>query len=410
MRRRKKTRSLLGIILEKTLNIVKQCENLTNEAIILCAAGVVFVFVFAFAIWRITLSDPCDGSNIYHSLCQQYQAGEIAGRLCYTMCLEQEDLFSYCLDDDGNTKTFLYDQSIVRVNYTLISHGDPDLSLQEGTTVLELRERMNVYLLQTQGHSSIDLLLRLLEFSDFNHDEKISLGEAQSIWQLIHIPEFLYYFIFQKSLVFPHLNATCGSMYAFQYTPHINLFDKTKTSWFKKVFTNSYKWNLPAWPRRAKLSVGLLEFVMDIYEEYDNRYLMCDIGPDQFGYTKNHDLLVADVSGIVSMKKVEWYLRNLTCGSDSQCMYSKQCFSQCDVDAGQCSGKVVRPGLWFVCDMLQDYILFDAPRYLYFDLKRLLNRCASLDARRDGIDIEHAILQEDFKSVLWNEIVNSPLI
>ena len=149
---------------------------------------------------------------------------------------------------------------------------------------------------------------------------------------------------------------------------------------------------------------------MDIYEEYNNRYLMCDIGPDQFGYTKNHDLLVSDVSGIISVDKVEKYLKNITCDSDSHCAFSKQCFSQCDVGSRRCGGTVVRPGLWFVCDMLQDYILFDAPRYLYFDLKRLLYRCAELDARHDGIDMEHAILQEDLKSVLWNEIVNSPLI
>ena len=81
-------------------------------------------------------------------------------------------------------QTFLYDKSVVRVNSTLVTYGDPDLRLQEGTTVEQLREKMDVYLRQTHGHSSIDLLLKLIEFSDFNHDEKV--GQLFSIISIIN--------------------------------------------------------------------------------------------------------------------------------------------------------------------------------------------------------------------------------
>ena len=73
-------------------------------------------------------------------------------------------------------------------------------------------------------------------------------------------------------------------------------------------------------------------------------------------------------------------------------------------------------GRWYDPDsglfvISQDYILFDAPRYLYFDLKRLLYRCAELDARHDGIDMEHAILQEEpeISTVEWDSEQSSHL-
>lgn len=109
---------------------------------------------------------------------------------------------------------------------------------------------------------------------------------------------------------------------------------------------------------------------------------------------------------LLSSQQIHNKLSNITCQYAHDCTLTQQCQTVCDFSSRQCSGKVTRPTLAFVCDIMEDYLLFDAPKALKITLSRLIHRCQSLSVYTQMLDLVHSIIVLDLKNVLWNYIQN----
>ncbi|PVD22324.1 hypothetical protein C0Q70_18134 [Pomacea canaliculata] len=371
-------------------------ETKKNAVAVAVTCGLVFLLVY---LWQ----DPCDGRKILANLCEEYKKGEVAGRLCYKFCYDQSIYLSYC-HEDGPRKSFMWEKMMMRVPTSLLPDHH-EMTLHEGMSLTEFEGLLLDFLRSHLGpHDFSDLMFRMKLFADFNDDEKLSLGEVQSLWRLIHIREFLVLFIFQGSAVFPEINGTCGSLFGFNFPQVSSIFTKEVSPILKLVSKNAFRWSFPSWEERARVAVGVLDLIFDIYEENHVRFVMCDLQPSIIGHTENYEAQVTDAGRILSSVMLESELSNRTCSHDNQCQYSESCTTMCDTKKQKCSGETIKPTIWQACQLIKDYLLFDAPDNIQPTLEKLLYNCMRLVIYGQSIDMSHTILVTDLKTVLWDHI------
>lgn len=76
--------------------------------------------------------------------------------------------------------------------------------------------------------------------------------------------------LLQDNTAIPHLNGSCGSISVWHYL-HLNegstLYTRA-TPWPFSIFaSNTYRWTLPSWTRRAKVMLSLVELAEELYEK-----------------------------------------------------------------------------------------------------------------------------------------------
>ena len=184
-----------------------------------------------------------------------------------------------------------------------------------------------------------------------------------------------------------------------------SLYNKGKFP-FHLLSSTSYHWFLPSWEHRAKVAVGILDLMFDIYEDNHIKFFMCDIQPAAIGHSETYEALVTDARDIMSSAMLANALENRTCTHDHHCHYSRYCTTMCDAQRQRCTGEVTKPTLWQACHLLEEYILFDTPSKMKPILERLLHRCSHLIIYGQSIDMSHVILITDLKTILWDHIKN----
>ena len=233
---------------------------------------------------------------------------------------------------------------------------------------------------------------------------QLTYGEARSLWSLIQHREFLLLLLFKDNDAFPRINGTCGSVYAVEHVPNDRLYNVKSNNWLSYFLSDAYHWQFPAWKQRAKMSIGMIELIMDIFEKNDVNFYMCNIFPNSFGYTVTYDLKLMDVLSVVPKFHLKLEMSNKSCTDDKDCEFSPACQTQCFLEIGKCSSDLTLPNLKIVCDLLMDYLLYGAPEHISTDLERLLRRCQRLDNRRLGAQMEHALLLNDLRLFIWAQI------
>ncbi|KAL5011417.1 hypothetical protein ScPMuIL_009968 [Solemya velum] len=410
-------------------SLTSLCENvkscLADEYVVCGSLSVgIVTFLSILVVWLL-LRDPCQQTKITESLCQQYHEGAIAGSWCYDICVDRSIKLVHCLQQEPDVTTFFWNKAVIKVTGDLLE-DDPkseskavsskNMVLKEGLTVSAFKLLIQDYLNQKLGHVNHTTVCdQLIEFADFNQDGKLSLGEATSVWQLLQIHEFFLLFLFQGSYAFPILNGTCGSLYAMEYVDVHGLYQNQPTSLINKVFSNSYRWSLPHWTKRANIGIGLLEYSAAILEEADTRFFMCDFGPMNFGYTSNYELKVISVRNIMSESMLEYFMKSRNCLSDYECSYGNSCIAVCNRQTNRCTGEMKQPFLVGICELMKEYLLHDAPRRIRPELGLLLSKCVHLKDR--GLDtesymgdlvshhiIKHNLILNELKLLLWKEI------
>lgn len=230
----------------------------------------------------------------------------------------------------------------------------------------------------------------------------MTLAEAKSIWALLQNNEFFISMVFSDREYLPQFKGFCGDLYAMEYHPRTYIYKKEPDSYVAMLFPEHYKWQYPAWDHRAKVMIGLLEFTMDAYQHgSDGTYFMCSLHEENIGYNLQYDLKISDMSQILSQQELSSYLSELTCKTDDGCRYSHNCESRCDLATNKCSADISKPTLHHVCKIMQEYLIKSVPSRVQGELQSLLLRCDNLDTRSD---VEHSLLLNDLKSLLWKQI------
>ena len=233
----------------------------------------------------------------------------------------------------------------------------------------------------------------------------MSLAEAKSIWALLKHNEFFMSVMLRHIQHVPPLGGFCGDMYAVQVVNHTPLYVRPSGGWFGGFATAIRQWHQPSWTVRGKIAVGLLEFISEIYHHRSNGMVyICDASENSFGYTNSHDLMVTNLNALRPRRELELLLEHQTCRSDMDCRYLNDCILRCDTNLNSCTADLVRPNLYRVCQLISEYLKPSVPRAIRAEFYLLLDRCNNLNATLPHSEMDHALISNDLRSLLWRYV------
>lgn len=256
------------------------------------------------------------------------------------------------------------------------------------------------------------LVDRVITLADVNQDGKVSLAEAKSIWALLQINEFLLMVALQEKEHTPKLLGFCGDLYVTERVGHSSLYRLEVPSYLQALVPEALSsslnhWLAPAWPRRARITIGLLEFVEEVFHGSYGSFLICDASPHHVGYNSKYDCKMANLRSVASEAVVRGFLRGRRCETNADCTYGRDCTATCDRLVKQCNTEVVQPNLAKVCVLLQDFLLFGAPSDLRGDLEKQLRTCVTLSGLASQMEVHHSLVLNNLKTLLWKKISNT---
>ncbi|KAB0392265.1 hypothetical protein E2I00_006833, partial [Balaenoptera physalus] len=167
------------------------------------------------------------------------------------------------------------------------------------------------------------------------------------------------------------------------------------------------QWLGPAWPWRAKIAIGLLEFVEELFHGAYGTFYMCETTLANVGYTAKYDFRMADLQQVAPEAAVRRFLRGRHCEHSADCTYGRDCRAPCDTLLRQCKGDLVQPNLAKVCELLRDYLLPGAPAGLRAELGKQLRTCTTLSGLASQVEAHHSLVLSHLRSLLWKQISNT---
>ncbi|KAL7853379.1 hypothetical protein AOLI_G00202230 [Acnodon oligacanthus] len=372
-------------------------------------------------------SELCRGHVCTMLICEHYRRGIISGSVCKSLCEEKTLTLQRCLSTSPAHQVYsaVWREKAVIVKCgiedALRGDGGPnslpkrDASLYDkptrGTSMDEFREMLHSFLKDSLGEqpSLGSLVSRVVSLADVNSDGKVSLAEAKSVWALLQIDEFVPMLALQDKEHAPRLLGFCGHLYATERVANGALFRLDVPPWLQPLVPEALssalnRWLAPAWPRRARITIGLLEFVEEVFHGAYGSFYMCDASPSRVGYNANYDCKIADLGSVASEAAVRAFLRGRTCQTNADCTFGRDCTATCDRLAKQCNTEVVQPNLAKVCALLRDFLLFGAPADLLDDLDRQLRTCVTLSGLASQMEVHHSLVLNNLKTLLWKKI------
>ncbi|XP_076140935.1 divergent protein kinase domain 1B [Alosa pseudoharengus] len=375
-------------------------------------------------------SELCRGHVCHMVICDHYRRGIIAGSACKALCEERTLNLQRCLSTSSTHQVYngMWKEKavVIKCGIEEAAGGEgvpgsalrPESSLFDkparGTSMDEFREMLHSFLKDSLGEqaSLSTLVARVVTLADVNQDGKVSLAEAKSVWALLQVPELLVLLALAGREHTPRLLGFCGHLYVTERVAHGALWRLEVPPALQPVVPEAVgvalnRWLAPAWPRRARISIGLLEFVEDAFHGAYGSFLMCDSGPARVGYSQQYDCKMADLRGVASEAAVRGHLRGRPCQTNADCTYGRDCTATCDRLARQCNTEVVQPNLAKVCALLQGFLLFGAPADLHADLDKQLRTCVTLSGLASQMEVHHSLVLNNLKTLLWKKISNT---
>uniref|UniRef100_A0A147A5V7 Divergent protein kinase domain 1B n=1 Tax=Fundulus heteroclitus TaxID=8078 RepID=A0A147A5V7_FUNHE len=375
-------------------------------------------------------AELCRGHVCQMVICDHYRRGIISGSSCKALCDQKTLTLHRCMSTSSTHQVYigLWKDRPVVIKCGIEDPGNmdgvpdtlprPEMSLFDkptrGTSMDEFKEMLHSFLKANLGEQpSLSALVdRVITLADVNQDGKVSLAEAKSIWALLHINEFLLMVALQEKEHTPKLLGFCGDLYVTERVIHSSLYGLEVPQQLKAVIPEALAsslnhWLAPSWPRRARITIGLLEFVEEVFHGSYGSFLICDASPHHVGYNTKYDCKMANLRSVASEAMVRAFLKGRRCESNADCTYGRDCTATCDRLVRQCNTEVVQPNLAKVCMLLQDYLLFGAPSDLRGDLEKQLRTCVTLSGLASQMEVHHSLVLNNLKTLLWKKISNT---
>lgn len=344
--------------------------------------------------------------HITNRVCEQYKEGVISGKLCDNLCILRDiSLGSFVIQPNGHRTVDLGETFVRLPYYYFLEENLPMYGTPEQGTRLEQFQRMVDGFLQAKldigDHSKLrDYIINL---ADVNNDAKLSLAEAKTIWSLLQQNEFFIAIIFHTESHIPSVVDFCGAIFRTEYVKYTKLYEPDDAAMHRRWF---HLHRFPKWSARAKVVLGLLEFTMEAYQHgADGSFYMCSINNTNVGFTDAYDVKLLDTSKLLSHQDLKAFVGGKNCATNADCAYTLHCTTKCDMRSHTCTTELERPNLHLVCRIVQPYILKNAPLDLHGSLLRILTRCSELSAYLTGVELQHSLVLNDFKSLLWKAIM-----
>ncbi|XP_014666533.1 PREDICTED: protein FAM69A-like [Priapulus caudatus] len=379
----------------------------------------VIVIWLAWNVLQFALYDPCHKTEVIDDICKNYKRGEITGTFCYELCESETVDIGQCDIHSNHHVEFLY-QSYFEVDRTrYVYHMEKwSFSIIKSyvilPSVITYRE-FELYLkefaedvLGPGEHSA--LVDRLLAMADINHDAKISLAEAQTIWLLIHTGDFFLRVVLRGSSVVATIQGFCGGLYAYEDVPIRSLYSMwviMSRLWPSRYYNKMFPYRLPSWQARAKHVVALLEFADQLTS--DDRYgsfYVCNVGRSKFGFTLKDELRITDMSQVISKHALERQVSGMPCETDSECSFGDTCVVTCDSNTHTCRADVALPPLSQICRLVKPYIMLSCPTDIAHQVELLLYRCSVMRNENASpiLELEANIVRQELFALLWDKL------
>nr|XP_048308708.1 divergent protein kinase domain 1B isoform X1 [Myodes glareolus] len=374
-------------------------------------------------------SELCRGHICQVVICDQYRKGIISGSVCQDLCELQKVEWRTCLSSAPGQQVYsgLWQDKEVTIKCgieeALNSKDWPDAVLRRelvlfdkptrGTSIKEFREMILSFLKANLGDlpSLPALVDQILLMADFNKDSRVSLAEAKSVWALLQRNEFLLLLSLQEKEHASRLLGYCGDLYLTEGTPYAwhgaVLLPALRPLLPSVLHRALQQWFGPAWPWRAKIAIGLLEFVEELFHGSYGTFYMCETTLANVGYTATYDFKMADLQQVAPEATVRRFLQGRHCEQSSDCIYGRDCRAPCDRLMRQCKGDLIQPNLAKVCELLRDYLLPGAPADLREELSKQLRTCTTLSGLASQVEAHHSLVLSHLKTLLWREISNT---
>uniref|UniRef100_UPI0037E899C8 divergent protein kinase domain 1B n=1 Tax=Semicossyphus pulcher TaxID=241346 RepID=UPI0037E899C8 len=375
-------------------------------------------------------SELCRGHVCHMVICDHYRRGIISGSSCKALCDQRTLTLQRCMSTSSTYQVYsgLWKERPVVIKCGIEDpvkiEGAPDSVLRQemtlfdkptrGTSMDEFKEMLHSFLKANLGEqpSLSTLVDRVITLADVNQDGKVSLAEAKSIWALLQINEFLLMVALQEKEHTAKLLGFCGDLYVTERVGHSSLYRLEIPHYLQALVPEALSsslnhWLAPSWPRRARITIGLLEFVEEVFHGSYGSFLICDASPRHVGYNTKYDCKMANLRSVASEAVVRGYLRGRRCETNADCTYGQDCTATCDRLVKQCNTEVVQPNLAKVCVLLQDYLLFGAPSDLRGDLEKQLRTCVTLSGLASQMEVHHSLVLNNLKTLLWKKISNT---
>uniref|UniRef100_H3BHS2 Divergent protein kinase domain 1B n=2 Tax=Latimeria chalumnae TaxID=7897 RepID=H3BHS2_LATCH len=375
-------------------------------------------------------SELCRGHVCQMIICDRYKKGIISGSACQDLCEESTLVFQHCLSSSPTHQVYggLWKEKEViikcGIEEAFRSDGNPDSAPRgdlvlfdkptRGTSMDEFREMLLNFLKSSLGEqpSLTNLVSRIITTADINQDGKVSLAEAKSIWALLQLNEFLLMISLHEKEHISKLLGYCGDLYVTEKVPQDSLYGAKVPHFLQPLVPSAvhrgiHQWFAPAWPRKAKITIGLLEFVEEIFHGTYGSFYICDISSRNIGYNKNYDFKMADLRNVATEMTIRGFLKGHRCEQNSDCTYGKDCTATCDKLMKQCNSDIIQPNLAKICGLLQDYLLYGAPLDLKEELQKQLRTCTTLSGLASQMEVHHSLVLNNLKTLLWKKISNT---
>ncbi|XP_017286279.1 divergent protein kinase domain 1A isoform X2 [Kryptolebias marmoratus] len=372
-------------------------------------------------------TELCRGHECKNAICDKYRRGIIDGSACTSLCDKETLYLGRCLSTLTNNQVYTggwgEHSGIIRCNLGEVVHyelGDEPEPRREallfdkptrGTSVEKFKEMVLNHLKSKLGEQANlgSLVSQILSVADGNRDGRVSLPEARSAWALLQMNEVLLGLLLQDHGHTPRLLGFCGDLYMTERVPYGPLYGFSLpwplVSWVPGGLQRTMdQWFTPSWPRKVKISMGLLELVEDIFHGTYGSFLICDFAAAHFGYTDRHELRLTNTRVVVPEDEFRRTMRALKCETDADCVYGADCRTSCDLSERRCREETVQPNLAKACSTLKDYLLHGAPSEMREELERQLYACMALRGNAGQMNMEHSLILNNLKALLWRQI------
>lgn len=372
-------------------------RNATDSFLSNYGKRLIFLMVLFFLLWLILNSTvifgspsqnlPCDGRACQKEICDKVSANQLSGILCTDLCSAETFKIPDCFDDKMYSSNFYKYYNVKPIESTYVCPViDPKVKfIEEQITYADLEYILTKKIAERLHHSlSVEKVVsRILGMVDVNSDGKINLAEANNLWLMLNNKHTFYMLVLEGKSYIPEIKDFCGSFVEIeQILNQVTLINKKSDSLIDSVFPINFKWFIPDWNYRCKISIGILEFFLDSVsfnpnDEFgDDSLYLCSPIEHSFASTFLNDAKLVNYDEVMNGRDLRELLAEQTCYSDDDCIYTKQCQTRCDTRTNLCTSELVKPQIAYFCSFLRDY-LFDNVN-VTATLKPLIESCEKL--------------------------------
>ncbi|XP_054769992.1 divergent protein kinase domain 1A-like [Lytechinus pictus] len=379
---------------------------------------VMWILLFFVCGWFFFMVDHrpagCRHEDMLQYVCRYYSKGVITGKMCPRLCQGKEFVFTRCLSRSLEHQVYEVEvrqaKSLIKDRYLVHWTHDPkDGDYQrpaDGSSMEDLRHMLSAFLKLRLGEGDFgQFQTKIFDVADINNDGKVSLAEAKTLWGLLRGNDFLLLMALSKSEVIPKLEGFCGDIYV---TEGVQVYDIYGPNQIHPGMLGSFfSGDTLSWAQGAHIVLGVIEFVEEIIDNPLGNFLMCSVTPRSIGYTRKHDAKLLNLQDISPEVKVEGELKERMCQTDIDCIYGSNCQSPCDMASHKCQSEVTYPNLYKMCQLLEPVLFNGIPAEIKDKLRLAIDRCKGLRHSGRKMDMEHSLVINDIKGVIWRQISDS---